>query len=72
MHAHQRVPAKRTAVKIRATDAAAAGQKSWCKIISLVTAEDGALWAAHKKQHGFHPDEEILTIIKSMCLYLGT
>lgn len=24
------------------------------------------------KQHGFHPDEEIVTIIKSMCLYLGT
>lgn len=64
--------AKRTAAKSRATDAAAAGRESWCKIISLVTAENKALWAAHKKQHGFHPDEEISPIIKSMCLFLGT
>lgn len=66
------ISAKCAAAKIWATDDAAAGQKCWCNINSLVTAEDGALCTVHEEQHGFHPTDEILIIIKSLSVLVNT
>lgn len=71
MHAHQRVPAKRTDVRAEQQMLLQQVRNLDARFFHL-SQQKTELSLSHKKQHGFHPDEEILTISKSMCLYLGT